>query len=287
MMVAMHDSDTTGFSNLALMKLSAWHRQRGDSVCWFSPLFDTSDKVYSSRVFTWTADDPYLPECTERGGSGYGLSNWLPDEIEHTCPDYDLYGIDYSMGFLTRGCPRQCAYCIVPDKEGDIRAHADIDEFLRHGTVILMDNNVLACDHGIEQIDKLAGLGVKVDFNQGLDARLIDSAIARKLAALRWVRFIRLACDSQAQKQPVERAINNLRAAGYSGGIFCYVLVRDVNDAHERVEFLRGLKVDPFAQPFRDPNGTPPSREQRRFARWVNHKAIFKTVKWNEYRTDM
>lgn len=82
------------------------------------------------------------------------MPNKLADVIEHQCPDYSLYGINYSMGFLTRGCPRECKWCVVPEKEGDIVAHADIDEFARHKEVVLMDNNVLAHDHGLYQIEK-------------------------------------------------------------------------------------------------------------------------------------
>ena len=281
--VALHDADNTKYPNLVLMKLAAHHRARGDSVEWYSPLFSQYDKMYSSKVFSWTPDNQYLPGDVVRGGTGYNQFADLPDAIEHACPDYSLYGIDYSLGFLTRGCHKKCKWCIVPRKEGGIREHADITEFLRHREVVLMDNNVLASDHGIRQIDKMAGLDVKVDFNQGLEAGLIDKTIASKLARLKWRRCIRIACDNQAAKKPAGAAVKHLRGAGYRGEIFCYVLVQGIPDALNRVEFLRGLGVDPFAQPFRDEHNTPPTREQRQFARWVNHKAIFKTVKWAEY----
>ena len=246
------------------------------------PLWSSKyDLVYSSKVFTWTRDDRPFGKVL-RGGTGYKMTNALPDHIEHHCPDYE--GMDYSLGFLTRGCPNKCSWCIVPTKEGPIRAHADIEEFARHRNVVLMDNNVLAHKHGIEQTEKMARLGLRVDFNQGLDARLIDEGIARRLAALKWIRFIRLACDHKSQMPYVKSAVDNLRKAGYRGEIFCYVLVKDVDDALERVEFLRGLKVDPFAQPYRDfESGSEPTWEQRRFARWTNRKAIFKTTKWEQY----
>ncbi len=283
MLVELHDADAIRYPNLALMKLSAWHRAQGDDVGWWSPLMSNADTVYSSKVFTWTPVDQYLPSDAVRGGIGYGMYQSLPDDVEHTCPDYAFYGLDYSMGFLTRGCPKKCKWCFVPRKEGGIKAHADIDEFLRHDSVVLMDNNVLASEHGIQQIEKMAGMGIRVDFNQGLDARLIDQGIARRLVALKWIRFIRIACDHKSQMKAVEKANIHIREAGYRGEIFCYVLVLDVDDAYERVEFLRGLKIDPFAQPFRDENNTLPPPEQRKFARWVNHKAIFKTVAWADY----
>ncbi|GHU36732.1 hypothetical protein AGMMS50256_33740 [Betaproteobacteria bacterium] len=150
MRIGLHD-DKTGFPNLALMKLSAWHKANGDEVSFYSPIMPF-ERVYSSKVFTFTPEDPYLPANVIKGGSGYGLLHNLPEEIEHRCPDYSLYGLDYSLGFLTRGCIRRCPWCIVPTKEGSIRAHADIDEFLRHKNVVLLDNNVLAHPHGITQI---------------------------------------------------------------------------------------------------------------------------------------
>jgi hypothetical protein len=285
MIVALHDADATRFPNLALMKLSAWHKQRGDSVQWFAPLAGPFDLVYSSRVFTWTPLDCYLPAETQRGGIGHSLTAKLPDEVEHTCPDYALYPTAYSLGFTTRGCPRRCAWCTVPLAEGDIHAHAEIDEFTRHRELTLLDNNILAHPHGIRQLELIAQRGLRLDCNQGIDARLIDDATARLLARIRWQKYIRLACDTSAMMQIVGRAIGRLRAAGHSREIFCYVLVtEDIADALERVEYLRTLNVAPFAQPYRDRSGAYPSAESRRFARWVNHKAIFKSTPWREYQ---
>ena len=284
MKVALHDSEGgIKYPNLVLMKLSAWHKSQGDTVEWFKPLF-TYDKVYSSKVFTFTKADPFLPADTVKGGTGYGMTGTLPDSIEHICPDYSLYGTDKSYGFLTRGCPNHCPWCIVPKKEGKIRAHADVEEFARHKQVVLMDNNVLACDHGLDQIDKMARLGLRVDFNQGLDARRIDEAVARRLASLKWIRYLRLACDQQSQMPAVEQAVNRLRRAGLHAEIFCYALIKDVDEALERVEFLRSLGVSPFCQPYRDfENKIEPTREQRLFARYVNLKKIFKTATWQEF----
>jgi hypothetical protein len=282
--IGIHNADGKGnYPNLALLKLAAWHKAHGDRVERFAPLFDY-DHVYSSKVFSWTPEDNSLPQTVIKGGTGYGIMNDLPDEVEHFCPDYAFAGIEFSMGFLTRGCIRVCPWCIVPDKEGTIRAHADIEEFARHRDVVLMDNNVLAHDHGIEQIEKIARLGLRVDFNQGLDMRLIDKAIARRLTALRWIRFIRMACDQRSQMAEIEKAIKLLRAAGCRKEIFCYVLVQEVDDALERVNFLRGLNVTPFAQPFREQGSkAEPAKELKVFARWVNLKKVFKSTDWQGY----
>ncbi len=285
MNIALHDADDTRYPNLALMKLSAWYKSQGDNVSLFEPITQSYDKVYSSKVFTFTKKNDYLPMDTQFGGSGYSLNVNLPENIEHICPDYDLYGINYSMGFLTRGCNRKCEHCIVPTKEGHIREHADITEFARHKSVVLMDNNVLAHPHGIAQIEKIARLGIAVDFNQGLDARLIDHCVARILKKVKWLQPIRLACDSSGQIDIVRKAITILRWENVTPRRYsCYVLVKDIDDALDRIKFLKGMFVDPFAQPYRDRGGTEPTHEQKALARWVNMKANFNSLTWEEYK---
>jgi len=288
--IGIHDADKTRFPNLALMKLSAWHKAKGDIVKLYDPLFASCfDTVYSSKVFTFTPEDLELIGNVEKGGTGYKLFHTLPEEIEHICPDYSLYDVNYSVGFVTRGCPRHCQWCIVPDKEGDIRKHADVNEFLRHQDVVLMDNNILASEHGIQQIEKLAKLGVKVDFNQGLDARLIDDQVAHLLSKLRWIRYIRLSCDTLSQLPEIQKAVTLLRWYNANpANIFVYCLVKDVQEALERVKALKGLYLQVFAQPYRDfDTNTDPTKEQKKFARWVNHKAIFKSVAWKDYKVNV
>lgn len=289
MQIGIHEYKTN-FPNLALMKLSAWHKTQGHNVSWFMPLM-RYDIVYSSKVFSWMPKDDYLPSSTICGGTGYNIKTKLPGRIEHIMPDYSLYPqFNASLGFTTRGCIRNCSWCIVPQKEGAIHAHAEIEEFLRPQCkdVILMDNNILAHDHGVRQLEKTIKLNLRIDCNQGLDARLIADSIylAMLLSRVHWIKFIRLACDKKSQMSAIEKTVKLIR--NYSSKqcrFFCYVLVKDVEDALERVEFLRGLKVDPFAQPYRDLQANKePSKESRNFARWVNHKAIFKSVKWNEYK---
>lgn len=300
MLVALHDSDNTNFPNLALMKISAWHKGQGDEVVWFAPDAATRyDTVYSSKVFTWTPEESRLPVDTIKSGTGYGFFYELPPKVEHSCPDYSIYRHvherrnsrlkkpqpEYSLGFTTRGCPNDCPWCIVPHKEGHIRAHADVEEFCRHRHVVLLDNNALAHDHGILQIEKMARLGLRVDFNQGLDARRIDWPVARRLAALGWFKPLRLACDRKQQMPAVEKAVGFLRAAGARPKeYFCYVLVTDVDEAHERTLFLQSLGLAPFAQAYRDfSNTVTPTAKQRLFCRWVNHKALFKSISWPAY----
>lgn len=283
MRIALHDHENNGYPNVALMKLSAWHKAQGNSVEWFNSMFDY-DTVYSSKVFTWTRPDPYLPKDAIIGGTGHDINATLPDEVEVMMPDYSLYDCNKSYGFLTRGCIRSCPWCFVPKKEGRIRAHQDIEDFLQHREVVLMDNNVLAHPHGIKQIEKMAKMGIKVDFNQGLDARLIDNSMAKLLAKVSWEPSIRLACDSVEMIEPIRKAVELLRWNNATPiRYFCYVLVNDIDDALERIKFLKGIYLDPFCQPYRDKEGNEPTIIQRKFARWVNHKAIFKTTPWEDY----
>lgn len=286
--VALHDYDATAFPNLALMKLSNFCKAAGHSVRFFRQ-GQKYDKVFSSKVFTFTDCDETIFSGLNVTFGGTGTDGVdLPDKIEHYMPDYGLYGSKFSQGFLTRGCPNKCDWCIVPSKEGGIRKNADVEEFLQHKNVVLMDNNVLAHDHGIAQIKKMSRLGLKVDFNQGLDARRIDNGIARRLAALKWLAPLRLACDTFSQMSEVQRAIRRLRYHNCTPTrFFVYLLVKDVSDALERVKFLKGLGVDPFAQPYMDfRENTEPTIEQRSFARWVNHKAVFKKTTWEQYKKE-
>ena len=287
--IGLHDSDMTGFPNLALMKLSTYYKKLGADVDWWMPLAEY-DRVFSSKVFTFTPEEKYLPECTVKGGTGYGLMDTLPEHIDSVFPDYSLYpDVNYAIGFLTRGCIRQCPWCIVPKKEGKIRPYMDWHDIKRDDSrdIVFMDNNVLAHDHGLSQIQGMIGENVRVDFNQGLDARLIDSDVAEMLARLKWIRFIRMSCDTDAMLPVVIDAVNALKHYGVKPyRIFVYLLVQDTKSAERRARWLRDAGVEVFAQPYRDfTNNIEPTQEQRDFARWVNHKAIFKTIdRFEDYR---
>lgn len=283
MFIGLHDSDNTNFPNLALMKLSAYHKSIGDKVEWWNPLL-TYDRVYSSKVFTFTAENPYLPDNTIKGGTGYGIMDKLPPFIDEMFPDYSIYpNCDYAIGFLTRGCIRKCPWCIVPTKEGAIRRYATWHQIKRPDKrdIVFMDNNVLASSHGISQICDMIGQDVRIDFNQGLDARLIYSDVAEMLAKVNWIRFIRMAADTDDMLEHVIHAVEKLKRFGVKPWrIFVYVLVTDIESAERRVIALRGIGVNPFAQPYRDfVSNAEPTKEQRDFARWVNRKEIFKSTK--------
>ena len=278
-----------GFPNLALMRLSTWHKRQGDVVDWWNG-FEQYDRAYMSKVFTFTPDFDTAINAEEiiTGGTGYKDFGCLPPEIESCPPDYTLYPQWKSaIGFLTRGCCRHCEWCVVPQKEGTIHPAAIWEEIKRPDSreMILLDNNVLASDHGLEQIDHMGYEPVWIDFNQGLDARLITPQVAQMLARLHWIRFVRLACDTTEMLPVIRQATAYLREAGISPSRFwAYALVQDVEEAHRRVSALRDMGVEPFAQPYRDYDGGEPTEEQNAFARWVNRKSLFKSCTWEEYQ---
>ncbi len=289
MKIGLLNIDGHNFPNLALMKLSAYHKSMGDDVEWIN-FFNYYDKTYSSKVFTFTPDNQYFINAAklERGGTGYGYKT-LSEEVEHIYPDYSLYNTDFAYGFLTRGCNRKCNYCIVPQKEGRIKAHSEITEFYSNEKgVILLDNNILQSNHGLSQIEKIIDLNIKADFNQGLDCRIIakNPDIAKLLSKVKWLNPLRMACDSKSQMEPIRKATELLRKHNTTPkNYFIYMLVKGIKDAHHRAMFLKNLGLDPFAQPFRElENNTEPTNEQNRFSRWVNHKAIFNTVDYKYYK---
>ena len=216
MRVGLHDSDKTNFPNYALMKISAYHKAQGDTVEWWIPL-ERFDRVYSSKVFTFTPVNPYLPEGTIKGGTGYGLYEDLPQEIDAMFPDYSIYpGVDYAIGYITRGCVRKCPWCVVPKKEGWIRPYRTWRDLVRPDSnkLVLMDNNILACDHGRAQLADMIGKPVKIDCNQGLDARLIDEDMARVLGKIKWISSLRMSADTDAMLDIVLQKIDLLKRVG-------------------------------------------------------------------------
>ncbi|MCW7072091.1 MAG: hypothetical protein OCU12_07195 [Methanophagales archaeon] len=279
--------------NLAMMKLAAWHRARGDEVFVNFPLMDNMvDKLYVSYVFTRSIKDH--PPNAEVGGTGSGdLKKTLPDAIEHTTPAYDLFGCDYAIGFTSRGCPNKCKFCFVPEKEGGIRAHAEPDEFVlpEQGRVMFLDNNILAAPNCDDVLEWCAASRKQIDFNQGLDARRIDAAVARQLKKIRWWGQIHLACDSAAAKRPLATAVQHMRAAGIGPSrIMVLALIGEsgvLSDKdRERVAWLMSIGVDPFAMPFMPPTAdmswqAPPP--VRHFARWCNRVEIRKSCSFDEY----
>lgn len=289
MKIGLIDVDGHNFPNLALMKISRYYKNKGDEVEFAQALFGKYDIIYKAKTFTFTADDTnvYNAKKIIKGGTGYDYKIKLPEEIDKLQPDYSLYNIEnVSYGFLTRGCCNSCKWCIVPKKEGQIKPYMDIEEVAGdNNKIILMDNNILASEYGIKQLVKIKEKGYKIDLNQGIDCRLIDNNIAEILAGIKWLKYIRLACDTEAQIPYIEKAIELLNKYNYTKKIFVYCLLNDLNSSYYRINYFRkNNQIDMFCQPYRDFKTTNKIPQwQKDMARYVNKKWIYKTCTFEEY----
>ncbi len=285
MRIGLCDIDSHNFPNLCLMKLSAYHKARGDHVEWWRPV-GQYDRVYKSRVFTdtYSKDTITVTNAGEVvcGGTGYGLGPNLPDAVEHTYPDYSIYpqfsGIAY--GFLSRGCPRNCGFCLVSDKEGRRSIQvADLAEFWNGQKEIkLLDANLLACPDHEKLILQLAESRAYVDFSQGLDIRLITPDNVALLNRVR-TKAIHFAWDNpDIDLTPDFRRFLELTAIKNVRKRKVYVLT-NYGSTHEqdlyRVETLRGMGYDPYVMVYDRPSAPAITRQLQR---WVNNKRIFHTV---------
>ena len=250
------------FPNLALMKLSAYHKVRGDKVFLNFPLCQP-DITYASCVFSWhkprTLDPSFII-----GGSGISLGTWLPDGIEHIMPDYSLYpNAAFSMGYTSRGCIRNCPFCVVRLKEGCIKAWADIREFFNPSfkRLLLLDNNIFASPNCVETFKNLIELQVETDINQGMDIRLLTDELVYYLKQIK-MKAYRFAFDNIANEKQVRQGIDLLLKAGISPRkLAFYVLVGfEQNDgAVERVKILQGYGVDIYPMIYKDTSGKEPN----------------------------
>lgn len=296
-LIAVHDADADWlatkykFPNYALMKISAWHKSQGDNVVWFSPIErDTYDIVYSSKVFDFTEEDPYLPENTIKGGTGYGIYKDLSDDIDRMFPDYSLYPeCDYAIGFLTRGCPNKCSHCYVPQKEGDIRPYRTWQEIVRTDTnkLTLMDNNILACKHGVEQLRQLAETDYRLDINQAMSVFLVTDEIAEILARCKWQRYIRFSVDQKPQIRGLYNAAELLKKHGVPNSkLFVYLLITDdetnVLDRLYAMRQLDGISV--YGMPYTDMRkGVMPKRWQKVMAQKYIYSGQWRKMDWDEF----
>lgn len=293
MKIGLFDIDSK-YHNLALMKLSTYHKRRGHKVEFYQPLWHASyDIIYCSKIFQKSnKNDGYIREDMVCGGSGFEYLTLLPDYIEHIKPDYSLYNLDYSLGFTTRGCIRNCKFCIVPEKEGKIKEHAEVEEFLnpKSNIVVLLDNNFLAMPSHINKLQKYIDKGWRMDFNQGLDARLINKENAKLLTRIKYKEMIRFAWDNIKDETEIISGLELVIKAGIRPrDITVYVLIGFDTTFKEdlyRIQRLRDIKdergsIKPYVMNY---NNSLKSRKYKDFMRWVNNPWIFKSCKWEEYR---
>ena len=293
MKIGLFDIDSK-YHNLALMKISAYHKWRGHKVEFYQPLWHASyDIIYCSKIFQKSnRNDGYINEDMVCGGSGFEYLTLLPDYIEHIRPDYTLYNLDYSLGFTTRGCIRNCKFCIVPEKEGKIKEHAEVEEFLnpKSNVVVLLDNNFLALPSHIKKLQKYIDKGWIMDFNQGLDARLVNKENAKLLAKIKHKEMIRFAWDNIKDETEIIKGLELVIKAGIRPrNITVYILAGFDTTFEEdlyRIQRLRDIKdergsIKPYVMNY---NNSLKSRKYKDFMRWVNNPWIFKSCEWEEYK---
>lgn len=280
MKIGLIDVDSHNFPNLALMKISAYHKARGDQVEWAIPMLKY-DIVYQSKVFDFSPDENTCIQCEQliKGGTGYDLDNKLPPEIENIYPDYSLYNIkNTAYGFLTRGCPRNCPFCIVGKKEG-LKSYqvADLKQFWnRQREIVLLDPNLLACKNRIELLQQLIDSGAWVDFTQGLDIRLMTDDVIDKIKQLK-IKMLHFAWDREKDSDII---ICNLIAFKKATNIDMrkarvYVLTNYETDFDfdlYRVYKLKELGYDPYIMIY---NKKHAPRRLKRLQRQVNNKYIW------------
>lgn len=276
MKILLIDLDST-IPNLALKKVEKFYKDKGDEVIWNNPLSaHVADKTYVSCVFT----DNYN-KCkewegkAEVGGSGYSLTVNLPPEIDIVEPKINL-------GFTTRGCIRNCHFCIVPKKEGKIRVVGDIynlwDKKAKYLTIL--DNNILAApEHFFKIASQLKKEKLKVDFNQGLDFRLLTDDICKELFSLKHKMEIRFAFDDIAYKSGVLKALEMLKRNGmrdWATRWYVYIGTKDTFDTvYERCKVLHNEKQLIYIMRDRD-RQVQEDKQYIALAKWTNWCVFFK-----------
>lgn len=298
------------FPNLALMKISAWHKAQGDEVSWYNPFDGWYDDVYLSKVFSFTPDYDYCINATNvhKGGTGYCIDlvdgkevfhkerdHGLPYEVEHIYPDYSLYPHltkDTAFGFLTRGCPRGCSFCIVAGKEGRCsRKVADLSEFWNgQKKIVLCDPNILACPDWKDLLTQLRDSNALVDFNQGLDIRMMTMERIDLLNQIK-IAEIHFAWDRYKDKNVVLPKLKlfadntQIRKKNTGHSAIVYTLVNydsTLEQDLERIYTLREMGYWAYVMIYDKEHCKPVYKDLQR---WVNNRFVFgKIDRFDDYR---
>lgn len=309
MKIGLIDVDGHNYPNLPLMIISAWHKAKGDTVKWYEPfdgLVEKYDKVYMSKVFSFSPDYEYpiYADEVEKGGSGYCIEQAdgkevyrkerdknLPYEIEHIYPDYSIYPEytkDTAYGFLTRGCPRGCSFCHVKDKEGRCSVKvADLSEFWRgQKNIVLNDPNILACKDHMELLQQLVDSKAKVELNQGIDIRLVTENNLKLLCQIR-LDNIHVAYDRWQDKGIIEPRLRAFVAhTGFNRGkghLMCFILVNfdtTIEQDIHRIQFCRELNISPYPMIYDKEHCKP---IYRKLQRWCSNFIFWSVPTFEEY----
>lgn len=305
MRVGLIDVDGHNFPNLPLMKISAFHKREGDTVEWYRGILsEHMNRVYMSKVFSFTPDYEWAIDTDEivKGGSGYAIGlengkevyhkerdNDLPDEVEHIYPDYSIYGItNEAYGFTTRGCPRNCSFCHVAAKEGQCsRKVANVDEFWKgQKKIILNDPNILACPDHKDLLTQLADTKAVVEFNQGLDIRLVNNDNLELLQKVK-LNQIHFAFDRWQDKEIIEPKLRAFKeATGYDrnkGKVMVYILVNYDTELWQdiaRIQLCRELNFSPYPMIYDKEHCDP---IYKKLQRWCNNFIFWRCPTFEEY----
>jgi len=293
MKIGLIDVDGHNFVNLPLMKLAAYHKQQGDSVEWYQPLFSGHmDKVYMSKVFTFSPDYQYYIEADEviKSGTGY----YYPDggqplltEVEYLYPDYSLYPDqtkDTAYGFLTRGCPRGCPFCIVGEKEGRCSVKvADLSTFWREQrNIVLLDPNITACPDWKELFQQLIDSKAWINFSQGLDIRLITPEKTEMIMQMK-IKQVHFAWDNYTDKDIIIPKFREFKKiTGWDKRKMAVYVLTNYDSSHledlDRIYRLKILGYHPYIMVY-EKDSLPGKHVTRQLQRWVNNRRIFETTR--------
>ncbi len=304
MKIGLIDVDGHNFPNLALMKLSAYHKNKGDYVEWYDPLLSSNmDIVYISKVFSFTEDYIYPIRAKQivKGGSGYCIKTdssgkefydtskdkLLPYEVEHIYPDYSIYPEltkHTAYGYLTRGCPRGCEFCHVEAKEGRMTYKcADLTEFWSgQKNIVLLDPNITACKDWRELFQQLIDSKAWVDFSQGLDIRLMTKEKSQLLKNIK-VKRVHFAWDRYEDKEKIVPKFQEFKEiTGWPCNKMSVFVLCNFNTTLEqdldRIYTLRDIGYNPYVMLY-NKEKIPKGHIMRKLQRWVNNRIIFHKVK--------
>lgn len=305
--IGLIDVDGHNFPNLALMRISSYHKQRGDLVEWWWSDFIHYDIVYMSKVFSdeYSKDkpEPQNADLVIRGGTGYAITNVggreiydkkldmdLPQKIESLSPDYSIYPQhDFAISMTSRGCPRGCAFCHVAAKEGrHVQKVADVSDFWKgQSKIYVLDPNITACTDKRDLFHQYIETGAIIDFSQGLDIRLIDENDIRDINNMR-LRTLHFAWDDPKENLAPLFAnfAAHFRRKTKIGMV--YVLTNFDSTMDEnlyRIYTLRDMGYDPYVMVYGKPHAP---KDILKLQRWCNNKIIFKSCKnfkdYKEYK---
>jgi len=294
--IGLIDVDGHNFPNLALMRISAYHKSKGDEVEWWWTDFIHYDIVYMSKVFSFShdVDEPMNADVVIKGGSGYAISlvdgkeiydkskdPVLPEEIEKQFPDYSIYPqYDFAISMTSRGCPRGCSFCHVKAKEGcrSVKV-ADVSDFWDgQKKIVILDPNITACIDKFDLYQQYIDTGALLDFSQGLDIRLITAKDMEYINKMH-IKTLHFAWDNPTDKleSKFELFSEMFRRKSNKGTVYCLTNFNSTMEENlYRIYTLRDMGFDPYVMIYDKEHAC---KEIRDLQRWCNNKIIFKSCK--------